>query len=828
MTRPPGPPRPGSNRPNPGLTLLKLFGVLLVVSVLVAGIALPYVGGAGLFAKHEADKFLTSTCDLQETAPPQGTTFLASDGQTVLATIFTQNRKPVALTSIPTFLQKALVDTEDRRFYQHHGVDMRSLIRSAFSTSGGDTQGGSTLTMQYVKQVRYYQAIGNAAAQEAAISQNLDRKIQDAKCAIDLEQRETKSEILTNYLNIAFFGENSYSVESAAQTYFNKDVQNLTLPEAATLVGVLRAPTQYDPFQYPAASKDRRNQVIQNMVTAGDLSQADATKYEATPIVLGHGSPPPVTSDCYNAPTAVANVGFFCKYVEDWLEGTQKLTADQISEGGYKVVTTLNVGIQNAAQKQVSAELPATSPMTALLPVTDPKTGDVLAMVSSKSYGLNAAAGQLATDPFTGYIADAASTYKYFTMVAALKAGVTSTFALGNNSTDHKSYNTKSCSAGTAQNLAGGIAYTPTETLASAIAKSSNTYFVGIEDQLFNQCDLSPIVNTATSLGLNGLNQVDPGSTGTGTKTYAANIESQRQWTLTLGEVPTSPLELTGAYAAAANDGTYCTPAPVLSITDETGQPVALKRTPCSAQMTPQVARTAMTLLTGDTKTGGTSAKVFSSWYAKNSSPIAGKTGTSINGARPQHRLLVRRRHADARRDDGHRQHLVAHRGNHRNARPHRHRRAEHGGRFGGLAVLAQRPAEFADDAEVVAAGGHGHLGKHHGSGGDRADAGRGHHRVDGGRLQGGGLPDHLRQLGVLRSGGLLQPAVRGARLDGDAVHERRQCAVHDPGAQADSDVDQAVDVADSGRPGLTRRANDGRRPGRHSASTGRLIPPAG
>jgi len=617
------------------LTLLRLSGVLVVVSVLAAGLLLPYVGGMGLVAKNESDKFLNSTCDLKETAPPQGTTFYASDGTTVLATIFTQNRKPVSLSKIPVFLQQALVDTEDRRFYEHHGVDMRGLIRSAFSTGSGDTQGGSTLTMQYVKQVRYYAAIGNQAAQEAAISQNLDRKIQDAKCAIDLEKRESKQQILENYLNIAFFGENSYSVEAAAQTYFNKDVSQLTVPEAATLVGVLRAPSEYDPFEHAQAAKARRNQVLENMVTAGHLSRADANKYEATPIKLYTDQPPPVTANCNNAPATVANIGFFCDYVQTWLENTQKIAKDQIEEGGYKVVTTLNPGIQAAAQAAMSA-LPATSAMTALMPVVDPKTGNVLAMASSKPFGNND--GQLASsDAFTGYVANGASTYKYFTMLAALKAGVPSTFALGNNSVDHKTYTPKNCVSGTVQNLAGGINYQPTETLASAIAKSSNTYFVAVEDQLFNQCGLSPIVNTATSLGLNGLNQVDPGPNGTGTKTFAANIESQRQWSLTLGEIPTSPLELTGAYAAAANDGSYCAPAPVLSITDQAGQPVALKRTPCASVMTPQVARTAETLLVGDTKSGGTSAKVFQSWYAKNSSLIAGKTGTStsagVNGA---------------------------------------------------------------------------------------------------------------------------------------------------------------------------------------------------
>ena len=626
MTRPSGNPRSST-----AVILAKLAGVLVVVSVLAAGLLLPYVGGLGLAAKTESDKFLNSACDLKETAPPQGTKFYASDGTTLLATIFTQNRNPVDLAQIPTFLQKALVDTEDRRFYAHHGVDMRGLLRSAFSTGGGDTQGGSTLTMQYVKQERYYQAGNDKAAQDAAISQNLNRKIQDAKCAINLEQRETKQQILQNYFNIAFFGENSYSVQSAAVTYFNKNVSQLTVPEAALLVGVLRAPSDYDPFQHPQAARDRRNEVIDSMVSAGDLTRAQADQYEATPVKLYTNQPPPTSQGCYNASSTVANAGFFCDYVQTWLKNTQGLGSDAISEGGYKVVTTLNASIQNSAQTALSAAYPLTggNNTTALMPVVDNKTGNVLAMVSSKPFGVKA--GQLASsNVFTGYVANGASTYKYFTMLAALEAGMTQDYRLSNNSKDTKSYKTSSCSSGsyTAMNGDPNIPYTQTETLKSAIAKSSNTFFVALEDQFFHGCDLAPILSTATSLGMDGLNQVDNCDGCDGKQTYAQVITQQQQATLTLGYVPTSPLELTGAYAAAANDGAFCKPAPVLSITDQAGHPVAVKRAPCTVQMTPQVARTAVSLLSGDTKPGGTSAKQFSGWYSNNPAPIAGKTGT--------------------------------------------------------------------------------------------------------------------------------------------------------------------------------------------------------
>jgi membrane peptidoglycan carboxypeptidase len=255
------------NRPNPWPTAGKLFVALLAVGILAAGLAMPYVGGLGLVADKVTGKFLDTTCNLQESKPPQKTTMYARDGKTVIATLFSQDRVPVKLSQIPKYLQDALIATEDRRFYEHHGVDLRGLIRSAVSTSSGDTQGGSTLTMQYVKQIRYYQASEIAdpakqrAAQNAAIDVNIKRKMEDAKCALYFENtlHESKQSILDNYLNIAFFGEHSYGIQTAAETYFNKPASKLTLAESALLVGMLRAPSAYDPFLNRQAALERRN-----------------------------------------------------------------------------------------------------------------------------------------------------------------------------------------------------------------------------------------------------------------------------------------------------------------------------------------------------------------------------------------------------------------------------------------------------------------------------------------------------------------------------------------------------------------------------------------
>src|ERR1700712_922404 len=272
-----------------GLTVLsklgRLIGLLVIVGVLAAGFLLPYIGGAGLAAKAGADKFLGTQCNLTEEPVQQRTTIYASDGKTVIATLFDQNRQVVSLSQVPKAVTNALISTEDRRFYSHHGVDLRGLMRGALKTSKGDTQGASTLTAQYVKQARYYQATTDLE-RAAAIDQNIDRKILDAQCALKIERESSKTEILEKYLNIAAFGENSYGIQTAAQTFFGVDVTKLTVPQAALLVGLVKAPTDLDPFNHPQAARDRRDLVIANMADEGYISVAEADRDKASPVRL--------------------------------------------------------------------------------------------------------------------------------------------------------------------------------------------------------------------------------------------------------------------------------------------------------------------------------------------------------------------------------------------------------------------------------------------------------------------------------------------------------------------------------------------------------------
>jgi membrane peptidoglycan carboxypeptidase len=617
-------------RPNPWKTLGKLLASLLAVGVLAAGLLMPYVGGLGFVADKTAGKFIDTTCTLQESKPPQKTTVYARDGHTVIATLFSQDRVPVPLSQIPKYLQDALVATEDRRFYQHHGVDLRGLIRSAVSTSSGDTQGGSTLTMQYVKQIRYYQAGDDKAKQQAAIDINIKRKMEDAKCALYFENtlHESKQSILDHYLNIAFFGEHSYGIQTAAETYFNKPASQLTLGESALLVGMLRAPSAYDPFLNRQAALQRRNEVLQNLVSVGKLSQSAADKEKATPIALATQSPPQIQQGCASA-SKVANSSFFCEYVVNWLKSINGITPATLETGGLKIVTTLDARLQNSAQRHIANHVPATSPMTAVLPVIDPHTGDVLAMAASKQYGTGR--GQTEQPLFTKYTANGASTFKLFPLLAALSTGVPTDWPITTVGNSGK-YKPANCgdlgkSYKGVGNGDANVFYNQTETLRTATAKSSNTYFVALGDHLLN-CRMQPIVDIMTKLGMKSLQQHNP--VDNPKLTYAQNVvNNQRDQQLVLGSIPTSPLELAGAYAAVANNGVYNAPAPVLSITDSDGNAVPVKRSPGVPAIAPQVAAHAVDILTDDTHGNGTTADVFSDFYNSTTSRIAGKTGTN-------------------------------------------------------------------------------------------------------------------------------------------------------------------------------------------------------
>ena len=263
-----------------------LTSVGVVAGLIVAVALLPIVGGIGLAARSLANSFDKLPADLTAKPLPQVSRIVAADGQTI-ATFYSQDRLSVTLAEIPDSMQKAIIDIEDVRFYEHGGLDFKGTIRALLrnGATGTVTQGGSTLTQQYVKNV----LVENARTEkerEAAVADTLARKVREAKYAIELEHKLTKAQILDRYLNIVYFGDGAYGVGAAARHYFNEPVTALTLPQSALLAGIVQSPVAYNPRFYPTLATERRNTVLSQMLKYNSITQAVYDAAVATPLNL--------------------------------------------------------------------------------------------------------------------------------------------------------------------------------------------------------------------------------------------------------------------------------------------------------------------------------------------------------------------------------------------------------------------------------------------------------------------------------------------------------------------------------------------------------------
>jgi membrane peptidoglycan carboxypeptidase len=219
----------------------------LLAGLVVAAAAFPAVAMGGLAAKAGADTFDALPTDVEVLPAPEITEVYASDGTTLLAYLFDENRRNVPIAEVAPIMQQALVASEDSRFYEHNGVDMKGVARAFVNNQqGGDTQGASTLTMQYVRQVISYSA---KTPQQviAATEDTAPRKLAEIKRALAIEKKLTKEQILERYLNIASFGNGAFGIFAASQVYFGKPPSELTLGEAALIAGVVKGPGIFDP-----------------------------------------------------------------------------------------------------------------------------------------------------------------------------------------------------------------------------------------------------------------------------------------------------------------------------------------------------------------------------------------------------------------------------------------------------------------------------------------------------------------------------------------------------------------------------------------------------
>jgi penicillin-binding protein 1A len=292
----------------------------------------------------------------------QSTVIYDRQGRIISKLFAEQDRTDRPLKDIPPALRQAVIATEDRRFYEHSGVDAMGIMRALFTDlkEGSRAQGGSTITQQYVKQAF------------VTDEKTLKRKVSEALLARKLERKYTKDQILELYLNTIYFGRGAYGVEAASVAYFGKTTPQLTLPEAAFLAGLIQSPNGYDPTTNPDGALKRRNTVLMLMRDQGYISADDYEKAVATPIELAKAKHTPATAP------------YFLEWVRSQL--VAKYGQDAVYRGGLRVYTTLDLKMQKAAEKAIAAELDRKGDPSAALVAIRPSTGEVLAMVGGRDF----------------------------------------------------------------------------------------------------------------------------------------------------------------------------------------------------------------------------------------------------------------------------------------------------------------------------------------------------------------------------------------------------------------------------------------------------------
>ncbi|GHF62573.1 carboxypeptidase [Streptomyces mashuensis] len=593
----------------------KFLGVSVLSGVVLAGLALPGIGAFGLAAKGSVEGFDEIPTNLKTPPLSQRTTILDAEGGEI-AKVYSRDRTVVPLEEISPYLRTAIVDIEDSRYYQHGAVDLKGVLRAVNKNaqSGGVSEGASTLTQQYVKNVFVEEAGDDPDKVAVATQQTLGRKVKELKYAIQVEKELGKKRILNNYLNITFFGQQAYGVEAASQRYFSKHAKDLTLGESAMLAGLVQSPSRYDPVNAPKEATKRRNTVLQRMAELKHITPAEAAAEQAKPLKLNVSRP---KSGCI---TAVNGAGFFCDYVRsvflnDPVFGkTKEARAKRWNQGGLTIRTTLDPQTQKSIQKSITDHVYQSDPVATAVTIVQPGSGKVLGMGQSRPYGFGDHQTQinLSADKSMGgstYGFQVGSTFKPIVAAAALEEGTSpyktysSPYRMpypGQVDTCGKPWKNGGAETVSNENRSEVGPYGMKE----ATAKSVNTYFV----QLVEDIGLCPVVKMAAKMG------IKPADGG----------KLQEVPALTLGGADgMSPLTMASAYATFANKGTYCTPVLVESATDPNGKALRVPKSKCSRAMSEQTADTVNTLLQGVVEDGTGKEAGLSGRDS------AGKTGTT-------------------------------------------------------------------------------------------------------------------------------------------------------------------------------------------------------
>jgi penicillin-binding protein 1A len=497
---------------------------------------------------------------------------------------FTQ---PVEPSDIPDVLKEAVISGEDRRFYEHGGVDVRGTLRALWQDlrNRSAVQGGSTITQQYVKNA----FVGS--------ERSLSRKIREAVLASQLDRKWEKEDILFRYLDQLYLGEGAYGVGAAAQTYFRKPVNELTLSEAATIAGLIPAPSFYEPRGNPAGAETKRKLILDAMLDEGHITQLEHDEAVQQQIWIGP-PPPPGTPHTYVWPREEQRTThpYFIDYVKKYLEA--RYGDEALYSRGLKIYTTLDPNMQRAAEEELAATLDGTAPpLDMALVSVEPGSGYVKAMVGGRDFYAPGGQVNLALGGTAGL--QPGSTYKPFVLAAALEQGISpdkrysgrSPLIIGND--DFVNF--------------GGASY-GSMTLREATKKSVNTIYV----QLLNDLGVKSVMDFANRLG-------------DGKSVYREGFHGL---SVALGAQEATPIDMASAYGVWAARGMRAQPTPVVRVLDAEGVELEDNSKPEPQRvMREELADTMNDILQGALQPGGTAAG------RDIGRPAAGKTGTTQNNS---------------------------------------------------------------------------------------------------------------------------------------------------------------------------------------------------
>jgi penicillin-binding protein 1A len=493
----------------------KLLLWVEILFILIMGAGVGVVAGAF----YQMSKILPPNQEIARYMPVAGTKFFSAEG-IFLGSVADENREPVELKKIPKRMQDAIIAIEDSRFYEHSGLDFRGLSRALWSniTSGNLTQqGGSTLTQQLARQI-YLDP-----------RKTMSRKMKETMLALQIERNWPKKQILETYLNQVYFGSRAYGVQAAAQTYFAKGVADLKLAECALLAGLPQRPSKLNPYDYPEQAKARRNIVLRRMAELGMIKDSEAQAAMKQSLRLAFRRPPPGTG--------FKRAPYFCNAVMEQLR--EKYGDDLLHKGGFKVYTTLNLKMQEAAERALIEGINASKSRFKVndgaLVCLDPNTGYVRALVGGVNFKENE------FNVVTQGRRQPGSAFKLFVYTAAIDNGWTPWQYIDASVRSHR---------------AGDKWYTPqnshrgrygTMQMVNAFAQSVNT----------------AAVNTAVKIGPRTV------------KDYAQRLGIKSRLlaypSLALGTSEVTPMEMANAYGVFAANGIRAEPLLVKMIKDRMG-----------------------------------------------------------------------------------------------------------------------------------------------------------------------------------------------------------------------------------------------------------------